>query len=390
MLALLLVGIVFGTASGFEDAHLSSVAVEEALGVSDECAWEDRRGCAGVGARGCATELLQRGTRRWTSQADTVSIPAASQTSARKSEDKDTRTSTGDRQKRVASVNKKSAEAAARSTARAEERHKAGVQLLLRDHNATCKTVILSDFITGRKDWQRNRHIKPSLEYFEKFYESVLSVPGNGVKAVVLHDGLPKNITDKYTTDDRAFSFVRVNLTNFQGSLGVNDLRFVLFHDMIEQHPEWDTVFMTDLSDVAVRHNPCHLVALGPSKLYLGREGGPLALNPWMGLRFKDMGGKYLKWYRRQRLGSGRIQNAGIIGGRRELLLGFLTKMVAVMSDPELAVRRRGREVNVNMAALNWVVHNLYRGHEIFSGIPLHSRYKGGEDNRSDVYFIHK
>ena len=47
------------------------------------------------------------------------------------------------------------------------------------------------------------------------------------------------------------------------------------------------------------------------------------------------------------------------------------------------------RRDNLNMIVFNYVVYNNYK-QKVNTGEPLHSVYKKFENNRKDVYFIHK
>lgn len=250
---------------------------------------------------------------------------------------------------------------------------------------ATCNTVVFSNVFSGRKDWQRGGHIKPGFDYFQHFHDSVVSVAG--VRAVVFYDELPGNVTEQYSTPN--FRFVHVNLSTFDRHLGVNDVRFLVFQKYLQEHPEYETVFTTDISDVVVRHNPCTLVAKSPHKLFVGTEENTLAGNGWMKDRFRSMGGRYMEWFSKQTDKSEVVFNAGIIGGRRGVILEFLAKVTTVLLDPALAARRSGSEVDVNMAALNWVLRRDYPSDQVVSGKPLHSKYKAYEVQR-DVFFTHK
>jgi len=70
-------------------------------------------------------------------------------------------------------------------------------------------------------------------------------------------------------------------------------------------------------------------------------------------------------------------------------MLNVFQKMIDIMSDPELAVRKKNEDINVNMAALNYIVYNDYKN-DIITGHPVHSAYKRFEHRRKDVWFIHK
>lgn len=254
---------------------------------------------------------------------------------------------------------------------------------------SSCSTTILTTFITGKRDWQRKVYHKPTIEYMKGFYNSVMKVPGGNVHAVVLHDGLPKELMDTYSKDGM-LTFEKIDPSRYDPLLGVNDFRFLAFQDQLKSHPEWDVVFTTDISDVQVKHNPCGFVSREPDKLYVGVEPHQMGTHPWMKTLFQKMGGQYLRWFNTMGDLDHRIWNCGIIGGKRMKLLGLINDIVKVEMDPLLTQRKNHAEININMGALNWVLHNKYRNSDVVSDAPLHSTYKKYEGWRSDVYFVHK
>jgi len=64
-----------------------------------------------------------------------------------------------------------------------------------RDPAQSCSVTILTTFITGMVDWQRNVSQPATFQYMKAFYESVRHMVG--VHVVVLHDQLPQNVTEK-------------------------------------------------------------------------------------------------------------------------------------------------------------------------------------------------
>lgn len=279
------------------------------------------------------------------------------------------------------------------------------------DPSNGCRTTLLTTFFITREDPQRHWFVKPSAGYFRDFYRSVLSVPGGGVRAVVLCDALPDSITQEYSTANGTFSFVKVDLSQFEPKLGLNDLRFQLFEDHLRRNPDLGTVFMTDIRDVVVLHNPCALVERFPDRLFVGSQADDLKADTCLGRHFAEMGGKYLEWYERVQPGHFDVLSPGIIGGTRSVLLSFLPKYNAAMMDPSLVMRQAGKHrypkcrhggrgatvaakrslelVRSNMPALNYVARSEYSLGQLVTGQPLHSVFRAWE-NRTDVYFRHK
>jgi len=260
------------------------------------------------------------------------------------------------------------------------------LNLMLDDHSSKCETVFLTTLLSTRHDPQRAVSITPNFTYIEAYYRSILSLPGGRAKAVILYDSLDEDMTSKYEIPD-AISFVKVDISNMDPLLGLNDLRYQLFEDQIRKHPEWDTVFMTDSRDVVVLHNPCVLVERQPEKVFVGSQTESMKPRWWFNESFHGMGGKYLDWYEAQPNHTKIKLSAGIMGGKRDLVLLGLESLNAVLTDPELELRKKGRQVAVNMAAFNYVFHGEFDDDTV-TGFPLHSKWNYWE-NRTDVYFWH-
>lgn len=248
---------------------------------------------------------------------------------------------------------------------------------------ATCGIMLISTFFVGIKDWQKKRSQSVTFAKIGTFYYTTLA---HGLNVTMVHDGLPASLMEQWRS--ARFQFVQVDVHQFKNDrIGVNDLRYHFFAEIIKKHPEWQYVFVLDSFDVRVAMNPC--TSLQDGKLYVGSETTSLKRNRWLRTRFDDMGGKYLQWYKGQDDPKRMTLNCGITGGRRDLMLRLAARMEEVCGDEHLQARTRGVEVNVNMAALNYVVYREYAG-MLVTGAPVHSKYWKEQTNRTDVWFIHK
>jgi len=261
------------------------------------------------------------------------------------------------------------------------------LSLLLDDRSSTCQTVFLTTLLSTRHDPQRGAMIQPNFTYIEAYFRSIMSLPGGRAKAVILYDSLPEDMPRKYTPADGTVSFVKVDISGIDPLMGLNDLRYQLFEDQVKKHPEWDTIFMTDSRDVVVLHNPCVIVERQPEKMFVGSQLDSLKPRWWFNESFHAMGGKYLKWYEAQPDHTQVKLSAGIMGGKRELVLKSLAALNSALMDPELEVRKKGHQVVINMAAFNYVFHGEFEQAHV-TGFPLHSKWNEWE-NRTDVYFWH-
>eukprot|EP00429_Kryptoperidinium_foliaceum_P065001 CAMPEP_0176067148 /NCGR_PEP_ID=MMETSP0120_2-20121206/33514_1 /TAXON_ID=160619 /ORGANISM="Kryptoperidinium foliaceum, Strain CCMP 1326" /LENGTH=341 /DNA_ID=CAMNT_0017400761 /DNA_START=51 /DNA_END=1076 /DNA_ORIENTATION=+ len=263
------------------------------------------------------------------------------------------------------------------------------MSLLLEDHRSTCHTVFLTTVFGSRPDPQGKIHKPPTFDYIDRYYRSILAIPGGRAQAVVLYDTLPLDVIRNYSTGDGTVQFVNVDISGMDEKLGLNDLRYQVFEEQVKKHPEWDTIFMTDASDVIALHNPCVLVDKQPDKIFVGSQPQKMKPYTYIQMKFGELGGKYFDWYMAQPDGKLQLLNAGIIGGRRAKVLDALARMNKVLLDPELAIRRNGSEVKVNMPAFNYVFHAEFGDDKIVTGAPLHSKFWEYEA-RADVYFKHK
>jgi hypothetical protein len=252
----------------------------------------------------------------------------------------------------------------------------------MRTPSTSCNLMFLSSFFTTRKDWQREKYVKPSFSKFQKLYQTVFNL---GLNMTIIYDDLPDEITKQYGHD--RWRWEKIALTDYDEKYGVNDVRYFFFERLLKRETEWQYVFVIDAFDVLVKMNPCQYLV--PGKVYVGGEKEKLKGHPWMKARYSKLGGKYNEWYKTKVNDGMFIMNCGITGGHREVMLQLFRKMIGVMADPNLACRKSQQDINVNMAALNFIIYNSFHN-KVITGPPLHSLYKRFEMKRKDVWFIHK
>lgn len=168
------------------------------------------------------------------------------------------------------------------------------------DLTNSCSTVFLSALIDLGGDFVHHgaRSVQ-RFSYMERYYRSILALRGSGVRSVIVHNTLSSSFMGEYSTPERAVSFAKVDLSKMNKALHPVEWRFFLMFDQIRKHPEWETVFLTDINDVVVHHNPCHFVHRQPGKVFMGVER--VAYGHWMPTHYYlSLGGKYLDWYTAQ------------------------------------------------------------------------------------------
>lgn len=244
-----------------------------------------------------------------------------------------------------------------------------------------CGLMILTSFFTTKQDWQRRTYTKADFSLIHGLYKSATQ---HGLNVTFVYDKLPASFLARYAS--ARFAFEQVSMLDYDWHYGVNDVRYFFYYMLIKEHPEWKTIFLVDAFDVQVRMNPCARMA--PDMLYVGSEEENLDDHPWIKRRFERLGGEYMTWYNSPLSANKSILNCGLIGGHRWMILRLLGQILRVLSDTSLAVRVSGESINLNMAALNYVVYTRV---PVFStGEPLHSPYKAYDTERNDVWFVHK
>eukprot|EP00929_Paragymnodinium_shiwhaense_P043965 TRINITY_DN22566_c0_g1_i1.p1 TRINITY_DN22566_c0_g1~~TRINITY_DN22566_c0_g1_i1.p1 ORF type:complete len:900 (-),score=234.15 TRINITY_DN22566_c0_g1_i1:572-3271(-) len=246
----------------------------------------------------------------------------------------------------------------------------------------TCGLMIMTTFFTTKKDWQRGKYAKGQFKKIRTLYVTALR---QQLSITVLYDHLPADLISVYSND--YFHFHQVALGDFDTRYGVNDVRYFFFERLVKQNPSWTSVFIVDAFDVKIGMDMCPHVQ--EDKLYVGIEMDKLKNHPWMKARFSKMGGAYNSWYLKKVDGRMRILNCGITGGGRKVVLELLNRMVAVITDPALTPNKKGEDVNLNMAALNYIIYNEFND-RYTGGFPVHSLYKRFQNKRKDVWFVHK
>lgn len=141
-------------------------------------------------------------------------------------------------------------------------------------------------------------------------------------------------------------------------------------------HPEADTVFAVDGSDVTMLRRPW--AEIEPGFIYVGSETAPLA-NRWM---LKGHPHPALQSFMRDHA-RGTLYNAGIVGGARQAVLEFVTDMLDVYGE-----LTKSGNVGSDMGLLNLVAHTRWTG-KVITGPRVHTTFKTYADN-GVAWWMHK
>lgn len=214
-----------------------------------------------------------------------------------------------------------------------------------------------------------------NFNYIQKWYESVMD---SGVNAVLFYDEMDKEFVSKYQNDK--VSFVRTDISAYSN----NDYRFFCFSDYINNLKEKpDVVFHNDASDVLVVKDPVNLVKSNPDVDYFCCKDS-IPLNQFPYIKIHESFGwddslmfrlNYQDWW---------LINMGVVGGTFENMKKFYNKFVEVreaMGNPDF---------NADMWVLQYLIRSVLQPSEFIMGDPVCSEFKKYQNERKDVYFIHK
>ena len=224
--------------------------------------------------------------------------------------------------------------------------------------------MIVSCYLTWKPDPQSGEQVSADDSKVSRWCESREAA---GVRGLIFHDGLPIDLTCKWSAETNQ-SFIEImSPDSLDSGMGLNEDRFFHYRNMLQTGADGlqdGRLVFTDLFDVHFGADPFQHIPTGA--LAVGSEPMTVANNGWMRKCHEYHYGRVL-------FPESPVYNAGIFGGDGPIVLDFLEKMCEEISG----LPTGGREPN--MAAFNKVV-NEWDG-PIITGYPLHSRFKGYEEN---------
>jgi hypothetical protein len=233
------------------------------------------------------------------------------------------------------------------------------------DPNDNC--VIGRD--TDGRVWQN------SFDYIKVWYKSLQNLD---LDARIFYDNLSDEFISKYSTD--RIHFIRVEPSNFSN----NDWRFFCYRNYLIDH-KYSNIFLTDCSDVRIVKHPKQIIEDNPEVNYFickdsisTRDFGYLKVHEY----FKWSN---LEWFKNHNdTGTLDLLNMGVIGAKYDDMMDFLDKFCLVrlqMNNPQF---------NADMWIGQYVFRYLLSNKTQLVGYPFTSEFKKYQNDREDVYFIHK
>lgn len=226
-------------------------------------------------------------------------------------------------------------------------------------------------WVVGRSS--DGRVLQNSFSYIENWYNSINILR---IQARIFHDNLDDEFINKYTTDK--IKFVRVEPSDYSN----NDWRFFCYRNYLEDN-KFDCIFLTDCSDVIVVKEPSDILKEYPDKdFFICKDSILLSEFPYLQLHQQANWNNYI-WFSimQSRLD---LINMGVIGANYNNMLLFLNKFC------ETRIKLGNPEFNSDMWTGQYVFRDILSDKSLLIGHPFTSNFKKYENDRKDVFFIHK
>jgi hypothetical protein len=215
-----------------------------------------------------------------------------------------------------------------------------------------------------------------SFEYIKVWYDSIQNLD---LDARIFYDDLSDDFVKKYSTDK--IQFIKIQMSVFSNL----DWRFFCYRNYLNNHYH-DSVFLTDCSDVKIVKNPSDIIKEYPDTNYFVCKDN-ISTRDFNYIKVHShFKWDNLEWFvNHHNNNSLDLLNMGVIGAKYEDMLNFLDKFCVVrlkMSNPEFA--------QADMWVGQYVFRHLLSSKKKLIGNPFTSDFKKYQNDREDVYFIHK
>jgi hypothetical protein len=211
------------------------------------------------------------------------------------------------------------------------------------------------------------------IQYIAPWYNSVKK---HGLQGRIFYDNLTENFVNQYKTD--LIQFIKVSPSEYSN----NDWRFFCYRNYLNNN-KFDTIFLTDASDVTVVNDPVKITQQYPDiNIFVCKDSIKLCQFPYMELH------RQAKWDGHTFFAINNshfdLINMGVIGGNYDNILDFLDKFCVT----RISLGHPG--FNSDMWLGQYIFRYLMINKKLMIGEPFTSNFKQYENARKDVYFIHK
>jgi len=227
--------------------------------------------------------------------------------------------------------------------------------------------------VTGRIE--DGRVLQNDFAYIKDWYNSIVR---NDLQGFVFYDNLNDEFVNKYA--NKNVTFVKVST----GEYSNNDWRFFCYRQFLQEH-KFDNVFLTDGSDVVVVKDPSAIIAENnDTDFFICKDNINISQFGYLSVHEQVKWDNY-SWFAMEHLkGKLPLINMGVIGATYKNMLDFLDKFCLVR------IKMANPDFNADMWVGQYVFRHLLSDKKILLGSPFTSDFKEYQNDRKDVYFIHK
>ena len=223
------------------------------------------------------------------------------------------------------------------------------------------RDVITSTHFTGG----RSKFKKDSFAFMKGFFMTAVHL---NLQILIFHDGLGTN----FQKNLKSF-YDRTEIVKIKGLNGrsMNDGRFYILYDYLLNHPEVRSIALQDIRDGIFVGNPFNVMDAIGDVLYMGMDRSfYVSAYDHFWLRKRLYPNCHQNELTRDAVHYHPFYNAGTIGGTRDVMLTFLTRLIKYFD-------KSPHHLNCNMATVSVVVHNHFFDHS-YSGYPFQGYMETG------------
>lgn len=242
--------------------------------------------------------------------------------------------------------------------------------------------LVMACHITGVYDVNRNQQLPD--DDFSLVAEWVSSVNSLNINGVLFHNTLSDATCSAYP--NKHVRFVRIN---HDSRFNPNVFRYFVYRNWLRtQDSAVESLFITDVSDVAVVRNPFlePLFRNSPDALFCGDEPTPLH-NEWMlahATHLREQIADYASY--EDRFADYTLLNCGIVGGHIAVMQSFLEQLCGIH---ERYNANNKTAYTGDMGAFNYLARTCFNNH-LRHGEPINTAFKAYQNDRMDCWFRHK
>ncbi len=249
-------------------------------------------------------------------------------------------------------------------------------------------SVILTSYFSNKKhpnnSWDPNvvgrdpdgRVHQNSFNYIKPWYESVKKL---SLQGVIFYDGLTEDFVEEFSTDKIKFVYSDSSSQNYSNL----DYRWFCYRAFLEEN-KFESVFISDCSDVSVVKDPSLLLKDQRGyDFFLCKDSETFDTFPYFDIHKKYNWSCYVEMLLKKN--SLDLINMGVVGGSYQNIIDFLDKYLKIRLSME-----DDKFDQADMWVGNYIFRSYFKNKSLLIGEPFTSEFKKYQNDREDVYFIHK